>query len=88
MLVPPLDVEDVLAGVYQLVTHAVPPVSLVLDKHLVTRLFRPVDAHKEHVVAGLGAVHAEGVLLAQHRPLEAGALAPDLAGLRVREARA
>ena len=83
MLVSPLDVEDVLARVYQLVADPVPLLPLMLDKHLVTRLLRPVDAHKEDVVAGLGAVHREGVLLAQHWPLEAGALTPHLAGLRV-----
>ena len=82
VLVAPLDVEDVLAGVQQLVAHAVPPLPLMLDQHLVTRLLRAVYADKQDVVAGGGAVHREGVLLAEYRTLEAGTMASDLAGIR------
>ena len=82
MLVAPLDIEDVLAGVQQLVAHAVPPLPLVLDQHLVTRLLRAVDADKQDVVAGGGAVNCEGVLLAEYRTLETGAMASDLACVR------
>ena len=82
MLVTPLDIEDVVAGVQQLVAHAIPPLPLVLDQHLVTRLLRAVDADKQGVVAGGGAVNREGVLLAEYRTLEAGAMTSDLAGVR------
>lgn len=82
MLVSPLHIDDVLAGVYQLVADPVPPLPLMLDQHLVTGLLRPVDADKEDVVAGGGAVHREGVLLAEHRALEAGAVTPDHVGIR------
>ena len=81
VLVAPLDVENVLAGVYQLVGDPVPAVALVLHKHLVTWLLRPVDADKEHVVAGLRAVHREGVLLAEGGALQARALALHRAGI-------
>ena len=82
VLISPLDIEDVLARVQQLVAHAIPPLSLVFDQHLVTRLLRAVDADKQDVVAGGGAVNCEGVLLAEYRTLEAGAMASDLAGVR------
>ena len=82
VLISPLDIEDVLAGVQQLVAHAVPPLPLVLDQHLVTRLLRAVDADKQDVIAGGGAVNREGVLLAEHRTLEAGAMTSDLACVR------
>ena len=82
MLVTPLDIEDVVAGVQQLVAHAVPPLPLVLDQHLVTRLLRAVDADKQDVIASGGAVNREGVLLAKQRTLKTGAVAPDLAGVR------
>ena len=82
MLVTPLDIEDVVAGVQQLVAHAVPPLPLVLDQHLVTRLLRAVDADKQDVIAGSRAVHCEGVLLAEYRALEAGTMASDLACVR------
>jgi len=83
VLVAPFDVEDVLAPVYQLVAHSVPPVALVLDKHLVTRFLGAVYSDKQDVVAGLGAVHGERVLFPEDGSLEARTMAPDSTGVRV-----
>ena len=65
MLVAPLDIENVLTGISQFVAHTVPPVSLVLDIHLITGLLGTIDADKQDIVAGPGAVHRERVLFAQ-----------------------
>ena len=77
MLVSPLDIENVLTRICQLVAHAVPPVSLMLDIHLVTGLLWTIDADKQDIVAGSGAVHGEGVLFAQQRSVNAWTVACD-----------
>ena len=77
MFISPLDIENVLSRIRELVGHSVLPLSLVLDVHLVAGFLRTVDAHKENVVAGVRAVHGEGVLFAQDWSVNAGALAGD-----------
>ena len=57
MIISPLDVENVLARIRELVGHSVLPLSLVLDVHLVAGFLRTVDADKENVVPGMGTVH-------------------------------
>ena len=52
MLIPPLNIENVLTRIQQFVAHTVPPVSLMLDIHLVTRLLWTIDANKQDIVAG------------------------------------
>ena len=52
MLIPPLDIENVLTRIQQLVAHTVSPVSLMLDIHLITRLLWTIDANKQDIVAG------------------------------------
>ena len=77
MLVSPLDVENVLSRVREFVGHSVLPLPLVFDVHLVAGFLWSVDADKEDVVAGVGAVHGEGVLFAQNWAVNAGSLAGD-----------
>ena len=57
MIVSPLDVENVLSRIRELVGHSILPLSLVLDVHLVAGFLRPVDPDKEYVVPGTRAVH-------------------------------
>jgi len=81
MFVSPLDIEYVLSWVGQLVGDSVPPVSLMLHIHLVTRLLRAVDAHEEDVVPGVGAVNRERVLFTKDGSVKAGSLAGDRAAI-------
>ena len=57
MLISPLDVENVLAWVRELVGDSVLSLALVLDVHLVAGFLRTVDADKENIVPGMRAVH-------------------------------
>lgn len=77
MFISPLNVENVLSRIRELVGDSVLPLSLVLDVHLVAGLLWSVDANKENVVPGVRAVHGEGVLFAQDRSVNAGSLAGD-----------
>ena len=57
MFISPLDVENVLSRVRELVRDSIAPVSLMFDVDLVTRLLRAVYSDKEDVVACVRAVH-------------------------------
>ena len=57
MIVSPLDVENVLARIRELVGDSVLSLALVLDVHLVAGFLRTVDADKENIVPGMRAVH-------------------------------
>ena len=57
MLISPLDVENVLARIRELVGHSVLSLALVLDVHLVAGFLWAVDADKEDVVPGVRTVH-------------------------------
>ena len=57
MIVSPLDVENVLSRIRELVGHSVLSLSLVFDVDLVAGFLRSVDADKEDVVPGTRAVH-------------------------------
>ena len=57
MLISPLDVENVLARIRELVGDSVLSLALVLDVHLVAGFLRSVDPDKEYVVPGTRAVH-------------------------------
>ena len=52
MIVSPLDVENVLSRIRELVGHSVLSLSLVFDVDLVAGFLRSVDPHKEDVVPG------------------------------------
>ena len=56
MLISPLDVENVLARIRELVGHSVLSLALVLDVHLVAGFLWAVDADKEDVVPGVRTV--------------------------------
>ena len=81
MFISPLNVENVLSRIRELVGDSVLPLSLVLDVHLVAGLLWSVDANKENVVPGVRAVYGEGVLFAQDRSVNAGSLAGDGCGV-------
>ena len=57
MIISPLDVENVLSRIRELVGDSVLSLALVLDVHLVAGFLRTVDADKENVVPGMGTVH-------------------------------
>ena len=66
VVITPLNVEDVLAPVRQLVGNPVLSLALVFHVDLVTGGLGTVDSDKENVVASTVAVHNEGVLLPDH----------------------
>lgn len=50
VILPPLDHQDVVAMLFQLVGHAVFQVALVFDQNLMTGEFWAINTHQEHVV--------------------------------------
>ena len=66
VVITPLNVEDVLAPICQLVRNPVLALALVFHVDLITGGLRTVDSDKENVVASTVAVHNEGVLLPDH----------------------
>lgn len=50
VVLAPLDHQDVVAVLLQLVGHAVFQVALVFDQNLIAGDFRAIDTHQEHVV--------------------------------------
>merc|ERR1719499_2991888 len=71
VVITPLNVEDVLAPVRQLVGNPVLALALVFHVDLVARGLGTVDSDKENVVASTVAVHNEGVLFSDHWSREA-----------------
>ena len=77
VVIPPLNIEDVLALIQELVGHTILAVALVLHMHLITRSLRTIHSNKQHIITSTIAVHHKGVLLADQRTVEAWAGAGD-----------
>ena len=82
VVITPLNVEDVLAPVRQLVGNPVLALALVFHVDLVAGGLRTVDSDKENVVASTVAVHNEGVLLPDHWSRETRTGTSDGRGVR------